>query len=144
MDIQYFWKIFSLFLFLNDVNIRTSFVRRGPYVVLVESIQIWAGISISSYREQTVRDGSSSILSMVLILDGSSEHGEHIWSNSVMQICWMHLLTSIGLTNRRWPLLLYKCATCSELPDQVFRFVEGIWLHWSNQIFFSEMDIFTL
>ena len=55
---------------------------------------------------------------MLLILDGSSEHGAHIWSNSGISICWRHFVTSKESSNffLKRPFLLYMCATCSELP----------------------------
>ena len=31
---------------------------------------------------------------MILILDGSSEHGAHIWSKSGILVCGRHLVTS--------------------------------------------------
>ena len=54
-------------------------------------------------------------------LDGSSEHGAHIWSKSGISICSSHLVTSKASWNptffRKRPILLYTCATFSELPS---------------------------
>ena len=41
-------------------------------------------------------------LVMVLILDGSSEHGAHMWNKSGNSICWRHLVTA-----KEWSNLIY-------------------------------------
>ena len=49
------------------------------------------------------------IIIMILILDGSSEHGAHIWSKSGSSICYRHMDASN-------PNMFHTCAICSELP----------------------------
>ena len=58
---------------------------------------------------------------MVLILDGSSEHGAHkIWSKSGIRFVegiWFHRQShQIRFLFRKSLILLHTCATCSELP----------------------------
>ena len=61
--------------------------------------------------------------SHVLILDGSSEHGAHIWSKSGISICWRHLVTSRDSSciffSQKSPILLHTCETWPELPSYI-------------------------
>ena len=61
---------------------------------------------------------------MVLILNGSSEHSAHMWSKSGI----IYLLKAFGYIERvvksdfffrKRSLLLYMCATCSDLPSYI-------------------------
>ena len=60
---------------------------------------------------------------MVLILDGSSEHGAHIWNESGISICERHLDTSKKSLNPisffESPISLHMCATYSDLPSYI-------------------------
>ena len=52
---------------------------------------------------------------MVLILDGSSGRGAHIWSKSSISICWRHLVSSKQSLNLIFSEKTYtSCATWSE------------------------------
>ena len=54
---------------------------------------------------------------MVLILDGSSEHGAHIWSKSDIWICLMHQSSSPFFLEKTY--FFHTCATCLELPSYI-------------------------
>ena len=53
---------------------------------------------------------------MVLILDGNSEIGAHVWSDIGYSIRLSHLFSARAITNL---ILLHTCATCSELPSNI-------------------------
>ena len=59
---------------------------------------------------------------MVLILDGSSEMGAHVWSGIGNLICLRHLFRARAVANlkklcQKRPVFLHKCATCFEQPS---------------------------
>ena len=60
---------------------------------------------------------------MLLILDGSSEHGAHIWNLSGIAIFERHLVTSKESSNPIFlsenTFLLHICATCSDQPSYI-------------------------
>ena len=60
----------------------------------------------------------------VLILDGGSEHGAHIWGKSgisrfVKGILLQRQSQQIHFFSQKIPILLHTCATCSELPSYI-------------------------
>ena len=58
---------------------------------------------------------------MVLILDGNSEIGAHVWSNACSLIRLRHLNRSRAITNRflspKRQIFLHACASCSEVSS---------------------------
>ena len=60
---------------------------------------------------------SINIGSMVLILDGSSEIGAHVWRDLGVLIRLIHLWRSRAATNLK--IFLHTCVTCSELPSNI-------------------------
>ena len=60
---------------------------------------------------------------MVLILDGNSLIGAHVWRNDCYSTCSRHLVTSRAVTNRifylKSPFFLHACVTCYELPSNI-------------------------
>ena len=65
---------------------------------------------------------------MVLILDGNSEIGAHVWSNLCYLICLRHLIRSKTVTNLIFPIFLHACATCSKLPSDISNMDGSIYL----------------
>ena len=54
---------------------------------------------------------------MVLILDGSSETGAHVWSKTFYLICISLDRQQLQILNYSLkPIFFHTCATCSELP----------------------------
>ena len=92
------WGRFSYFFFFSLLNLYLNIIARET---------IW--------HEQFSRGLLILLVSLtqgILRLDGSSEHGVHIWSKSDISICW-----SFGSIER--PILLHTCATCSEQPSYI-------------------------
>ena len=58
------------------------------------------------------RDNST----MVLILDGNSEIGAHVWSEIAIMICKRFRARFVF---QRRPVFLHKCATRFELPSNI-------------------------
>ena len=59
---------------------------------------------------------------MVLILDGNSEIGAHVWSDLgylIRLICLMHIKQSKIFFLQIRPIFRHACAICSELPSNL-------------------------
>ena len=52
--------------------------------------------------------------SLVIILDGNSEIGAHLWSTLGYFICLRHLYGSRAVLNLIFQILLHTCAPCSD------------------------------
>ena len=73
---------------------------------------------------------NKSFVSMVLILDGNSEHCAQMLSKWGISICLRRSGTSKESSNPSFPrkrlILLHTCALCSELPSYISTIVESI------------------
>ena len=84
------------------------------------------------------------IVTLVFILDGSSEHDAHVWTETGNLICSRHLATSTTLSNLLIVFLkkvfLHTCAACSELPPEISTKVQ--WFYsWTAQQLFQEFTL---
>ena len=94
------------------------------------------GVKLHSFLDKWCKTASYqpefSILGevMVLISDGNSEIGSHVWSNHCYLLCLRHSIQIFFL--RKYVFFLHACATCSELPSNISTVGEeelfrGIW-----------------